>query len=80
MFSTYILQSLKNNRFYIGHTIDLKQRLNSHNKGKVKSTKNKGPWKIVFSKQFQTKNEANKFELKIKSYKGGKAFKKLINN
>ncbi|WP_420846908.1 GIY-YIG nuclease family protein [Mucilaginibacter straminoryzae] len=32
-FYTYILQSQKNSRFYVGHTANLDERLNRHNNG-----------------------------------------------
>ncbi|HBB37057.1 MAG: Excinuclease abc c subunit domain protein [Candidatus Moranbacteria bacterium GW2011_GWC1_45_18] len=79
MFEVYILESLpKPSKYYIGHTKDLKNRLNKHNRGLVKSTKNARPWKVIYSEIFNTKNIAYRRELKIKSYKGGEAFKRLI--
>ena len=42
MFYTYILQSLKSHRYYIGHTQDLQERLERHQSGKVTATRNKG--------------------------------------
>lgn len=39
MFYTYILQSKKNNKLYIGYTSDLKKRLLEHNQGLNFSTK-----------------------------------------
>ncbi|WAC39465.1 GIY-YIG nuclease family protein [Pedobacter sp. SL55] len=69
MFFTYVLQSEKSGRFYIGHTEDLTARLDRHNNGFVISTRNKGPWKIAYSEKFQTKAEANIREMEIKSKK-----------
>ncbi|TKB97870.1 GIY-YIG nuclease family protein [Pedobacter cryophilus] len=69
MFHTYILQSLKSGRYYIGHTQNLEERLERHQSGKVTATKNKGPWKIVYTEEFNTKIEANRRELEIKSKK-----------
>ncbi len=40
-----------------------------HNTGQTKSTKNKGPWKLIFKRPFDTKLEANKFELELKKLK-----------
>lgn len=45
---------------------------------KVRSTKAYSPWDIVYVEEFASKLGAYKRELKIKSYKGGEAFKKLI--
>ncbi len=78
MYIVYILKSLKINRYYIGHCGDLEIRLRRHNKGLVKSTKKFKPWKIIYSEVFDTRSEAYRRELQIKSYKGGEAFKRLI--
>ncbi|MBI2251522.1 MAG: GIY-YIG nuclease family protein [Armatimonadetes bacterium] len=78
MYKVYIIKSMKKERFYIGHTGDLETRLKSHNSGKVRSTKAYSPWDIVYVEEFTGKVGAYKRELKIKSYKGGEAFKKLI--
>ena len=79
MYKVYILKSLQNlKKYYIGHTHDLKNRLERHNKGLVRSTKAYGPWDIIYTENFDTKNDAYKRELQIKSYKGGEALKRLI--
>lgn len=78
MYKVYILQSLKNKRYYIGHTEDMVQRLRKHNGGSVKSTKFGRPWKIIRTEDYTTKSEAATRELEIKMYKGGILFKKLI--
>lgn len=78
MFKVYILKSKINGRYYIGHTEDLENRLSRHNRGLVKSTKSYRPWRVVYTEEFENKNDAYKREFKIKSYKGGNSFKKLI--
>jgi putative endonuclease len=65
-------------KHYVGHTSDLKERLGRHNNNKVRATKNKGPWMLLYKEEYATKNEAYSRELQIKRYKGGEAFKKLI--
>jgi putative endonuclease len=75
----YILQSLKNNKYYIGSTTDLKRRLLEHNQGKNKATRPNIPYKIIYTEEYPTIKEARQREYKIKLYKGGNAFKKLIN-
>jgi putative endonuclease len=52
-------------------TQDLQKRLSHHNSGKVKSTKFYKPFKIVYLKQFQTRDLARDHEkyLKIRSNK-----------
>ena len=65
--------------YYIGSTNNLKQRLEYHQKGRVRSTKNKLPFSLCFSKEFRTRSEAQSFEYKIKKWKSRKAIERLIN-
>jgi len=69
MFYTYILQSKKNNAYYIGSSKDVNARLSLHNGLKVKSTKRYAPWEVVYYEQFETLSEARRRELQIKSWK-----------
>lgn len=78
MFIVYILKSKKTNRYYIGHTSNLCDRLSRHNGGKNKSTKSGTPWEVVYIEKYKTKTEAYRREFEIKSYKGGILFKKLL--
>jgi len=78
MYYVYILKSLKDNKYYIGSTKHIEQRLAEHNQGKTKSLKYRLPLKLIYNEEYSTLLEARKRERKIKSYKGGNAFKKLI--
>jgi len=72
----YILQSETNpERFYIGHTDDLKNRLNSHNQKKCKYTSKYIPWKIKTSVAFTDEAKALDFEKYLKTA-SGRAFAK----
>jgi putative endonuclease len=64
---TYILQSLKDNKFYIGWTDDLKKRIDKHQQGLVKSTKNRLPIKLVYFEACLSKNKAVKREKHLKT-------------
>ena len=74
----YIIQSESSGRYYVGCTSNLRQRLASHNTGMVTSTRKRGPWSIVYTEDFFSKERALLREKQIKSYKGGEAFKKLV--
>jgi putative endonuclease len=74
----YILQSSKDLKYYIGSTSDVDRRLAFHNAGLQKSTKNRIPFIVIRVEEFQSKKEALIREKKIKSFKGGNAFKKLF--
>lgn len=76
----YILQSLKNNSYYIGNSTNLINRIKQHNAGKVKSTCNKRPYKLVFNQEFDNLLSAHKAELIIKKWKRKDYIKKVIIN
>ncbi len=65
----YILQSQTTGNLYIGQTNDLDDRVLRHNTGQNKSTKGRGPWVLIFSKQFDTRAEAMQLEKQMKSWK-----------
>jgi len=79
MYSVYIIQSEVTGRYYIGFTSNIDDRLKHHNSGANRSTKSGSPWRLVYKEVFDSKKEAWLREKKIKSYKGGEAFKKLIS-
>ena len=71
MHYTYILQSLKNKRNYIGSTDNLKRRVKEHNDG-VGSiyTKNNYPFKLIYYEAYLDKKDATVAE---RFYKTGYA-------
>ena len=78
MWQVYVLRSLKDHRFYIGATSDLNKRIERHNREGNVSTRNRRPLELVYSEPYNTKAEALAREKLIKSYKGGSAFRKII--
>ncbi len=58
MFYTYIIQSERTGKYYVGSTQNVAERLRKHNANHSKSTKNKGPWKLV--KTFEFLNSENR--------------------
>ncbi|MEP7196499.1 MAG: GIY-YIG nuclease family protein [Saprospiraceae bacterium] len=67
MFFVYILYSESSDLFYVGHTSDIKNRLNRHNSGMENYTSKHLPWIVMCSIEKQTKSEAYQLELKIKN-------------
>lgn len=65
----YILQSIKNNSYYIGSTENIEKRFKQHNSGYVKSTKIKRPYKLVFYQEYESIDKARIIEMKIKKWK-----------
>ncbi len=74
----YILQSERNDSYYIGSTDNVERRFTEHQNGIVKSTKNLGPLVLKFSVEYDTLTEARRVEYKLKSYKSRKIIKKII--
>ncbi|KKS52291.1 MAG: GIY-YIG catalytic domain protein [Candidatus Magasanikbacteria bacterium GW2011_GWD2_43_18] len=76
MFYTYLLQSTKDNNFYIGSTTDLKRRFTEHNDGKVSSTKFRRPMKLVYYEAYPEEHLARVREQKLKDF--GSAYTALL--
>ena len=70
----YILKC-NDNKLYTGCTSNLKNRLKAHNLGKVESTKERLPIKLISATAFTEKYKAYKFEKYLKSG-SGRAFVK----
>jgi putative endonuclease len=76
----YILKSLKNSRYYIGSTIDLKRRLIEHNSGSSKYTSLTRPFELVFSQDFDNIKVARRIELKLKRLKSRRIIDRIISD
>ena len=74
----YIIQSLKDGKYYIGSSSNVVERLNYHNAGLQRSTRNRTPFILVYTEEVENKEAALIREKQIKSYKGGEGFKKLL--
>ena len=70
LFYSYILKSLKDGKYYYGHTNNLEKRLGKHNKGQVTATKYRTPFVLHYFETFFTKREANQRELFYKTIEG----------
>ncbi len=70
MYFTYVLLSLKDNRFYTGFTNNLKQRFEQHNKGLVKSTEDRRPIELIYYEACLDQRDAIKHEKYLKTYQG----------
>ena len=70
MYFVYILYSIKFDRYYVGLSANLDERLKTHNSKKVKSTKAFVPWKIVHFEEYESRNDAREREKYLKSSAG----------
>jgi putative endonuclease len=70
VYYTYVIQSEKDGHWYTGFTNDLRKRFGEHNKGVVFSTKNKGPWKLIYYEGCLDEDDARAREKYLKSGMG----------
>ena len=76
----YILQSLKDYRYYIGSTINLNNRLKHHLSGGTPSTKRFGGVELIFKQEYKTLKEARYIEKRLKKLKRKDYLDKIIKD
>jgi putative endonuclease len=74
----YILKSQKDGSYYIGHTQELDSRLERHNQGRVKYTKSKRPWDLVYFEEYPDRSRAMAREQEIKGRKSKEFIDSLV--
>jgi putative endonuclease len=74
----YIIFSRSRNRYYIGCTSDLPERIKKHNTNHSGFTGKTLDWEVVYTESFVAKVEALKREKQIKGWKSRKLLEKLI--
>ena len=78
MYFVYILQSLSNSRFYVGHCEALIQRFQQHQRGWNKSTKGRSPWSMPYYETYMTRAEAVRRERELKAKKSVESLRRVI--
>ncbi|MEN8122669.1 MAG: GIY-YIG nuclease family protein [Bacteroidota bacterium] len=74
----YILFSKQLDKFYIGHTNNIEERLRKHNSNHKGFTGKANDWEIVYSEEFDTKSGAYARERNIKNWKSRSRIEELI--
>jgi putative endonuclease len=67
MFYCYVIKSIISNRYYKGLTCNLELRISQHNAGRVRSTRNYAPFKLVFVELAKDRISARQIEKFLKS-------------
>ena len=76
MFYTYVLRSKKDGKFYTGYTKALRKRFREHNKKNIFSTKDRGPFELIYYEACVNEQDAKAREKYLKSGMG----KRYIEN
>ncbi|MFC1613631.1 GIY-YIG nuclease family protein [Patescibacteria group bacterium] len=80
MYYTYVLLSKKDYKFYVGYSIDLRERVEEHNQGKVKSTYNRRPLILIYYEACLNKEDAIKREKYFKTGFGRRFLKNRLEH
>ena len=76
----YILYSASKDRYYVGSTSDVENRLTRHNSGATPSTKAGRPWEVLYMEEHRSKKDALKRENQIKRMKSRVYLEQLIGS
>jgi len=80
MYYFYILYSKSLDRYYLGHTSDLKERLRRHITNHKGYTGKANDWQVVYKEHYTSKNQAYKRERQVKARKSKASIQKLISS
>jgi putative endonuclease len=80
MYYTYVLQSEKDGKFYVGFSKDLKQRFEQHNNGNVESTRDRRPFKLIYNEACVDITDATHREKYLKTYHGKMFIKRRLKS
>ena len=67
IYYVYAISSLARNYIYVGITNNLDRRIGDHNKGYNRTTKPYLPFKIIYTEEFNSRAEARRKEVYLKS-------------
>ena len=79
MYFTYILFSKSLNKYYIGSTSDIQERIRKHNSNHKGFTGKTNDWELVYTEKFDSIQKARFREKQIKNWKSRIMIEKLIN-
>jgi putative endonuclease len=71
VYYVYVLKSLKDGKLYKGMSRHPQERLKQHNAGKVRATKVRKPFTLVYQRAFNGLEQAREHEVFLKTPRGG---------
>ena len=78
MHYVYVLKSEKDGNMYVGYTTDLRERFALHNAGKVKSTRARRPFQLVYYEASLSQQDALRREKYLKTAYGKRYLKNRL--
>ncbi|MFO7575560.1 MAG: GIY-YIG nuclease family protein [Bacteroidales bacterium] len=78
MFAVYIIYSVKLDKYYIGYSSDVHDRLSKHNRMSKGFTSKGIPWVLVHTELFDDKKSAMIRERQLKRWKNRERIESLI--
>lgn len=78
MYYVYVIQSNKDKQFYTGFTEDLQNRIREHNAGRVPSTKERGPFELIYYEACLNEQDVLAREKYLKSGMGKRYLKNRL--
>ncbi|KAB2907924.1 MAG: GIY-YIG nuclease family protein [Ignavibacteriales bacterium] len=80
MFYLFILYSQTLDKYYIGQTSNLEDRVKLHNTQRSKFTSRATDWELISTEQFSTRSEATQRESQLKKLKSRKVIQELTGH
>ena len=80
MYFTYIIYSATINRYYVGFTNNLSERLKRHNAKHKGFSNQASDWMVIYYESFNSKAMAMAREKQIKSWKSRQKIEELVKN
>ena len=74
----YVIQSIKDKKWYTGFTNDLRKRFKEHNSNEIFSTKNRGPFKLIYYEMCRNEQDARTREKYLKTGMGKRYLKNRL--
>lgn len=80
MYFVYVIYNKDSDKFYIGQTRNIRERLDLHNKGTFSgyTSRFQGKWELIYKESAATRSEALKREKQLKSFRGREFIKQHI--
>jgi len=75
---SYVLLRERDSEFYIGSTGDLRERLQQHNRGRVRSTAYQRPLRLIYYEGCLSVEDARRRERCLKTGRGGRYLKQRL--